>query len=81
MTLIAVFLQINHPPQCPDKPRSPQHPAPRLTAISVPPRVPEMAAARLESPRVLALDAIGAEEDDEIGAERRRNAEHGQNKI
>ena len=36
---------------------------------------------RLESPRVLALDAIGAEEDDEIGAERRRNAEHGQNKI
>ena len=41
----------------------------------------QLRAARLESPRKLALDAIGAEEDDEIGAERRRNAEHGQNKI
>ena len=36
---------------------------------------------RLESPRVLALDAIGAEEDDGTGGERHRNAEHGQNKI
>ena len=36
---------------------------------------------RLESSRVLALDAIGAEEDDETGFERRRTAEHGQNKI
>ena len=33
---------------------------------------------RLESSRVLALDAIGAEEDDGTGAERRRKAEHGQ---
>ena len=35
----------------------------------------------MESSRMLALDAIDAEEDDETGAERRRNAEHGQNKI
>ena len=41
----------------------------------------QLRAVRLGSPRMLALDAIGAEEDDEIGAERRRNAEHGQNKI
>ena len=37
--------------------------------------------ARMESSRMLALDAIDAEEDDETGAERRRNAEHGQNKT
>ena len=41
----------------------------------------QLRAARLESPRKLALDAIGAEEDDETGAKRRRKAEHGQNKI
>ena len=33
------------------------------------------------SSRMLALDAIDAEEYHETGAERRRNAEHGQNKI
>ena len=38
----------------------------------------QLRATRLESPRVLALDAIDAEEDDETGAERRRKAEHGQ---
>ena len=38
----------------------------------------QLRAARLESPRVLALDAIGAEEDDGTGGERHRNAEHGQ---
>ena len=38
----------------------------------------QLRAARLESPRKLALDAIGAEEDDETGGERHRNAEHGQ---
>ena len=54
MTISALFLQINHPPQCPDKPRSPQHPAPRLTAISVPPRVPEMAISRYDENHGLA---------------------------
>ena len=38
----------------------------------------QLRAARLESPRKLALDATGAEEDDETGGERHRNAEHGQ---
>ena len=38
----------------------------------------QLRATRLESLRVLALDAIDAEEDDETGAERRRKAEHGQ---
>ena len=38
----------------------------------------QLRAVRLESPRVLALDATGAGEGDETGADRRRNAEHGQ---
>ena len=41
----------------------------------------QLRAVRLESPRVLALDANGAEEGDETGTKRRRKAEHGQNKI
>ena len=45
----------------------------------LPPReAMQLRAARLESSRELALDAIGAEEDDGTGAERRRKAEHGQ---
>ena len=38
----------------------------------------QLRAARLESSRVLALDAIGAGEDDGTGPERHRNAEHRQ---
>ena len=45
----------------------------------LPPReAMQLRAARLESSRVLALDVIGAGEDDGTGAERRRKAEHGQ---
>ena len=38
----------------------------------------QLRAARLESSRSLALDVIGAGEDDGTGGERHRNAEHGQ---
>ena len=45
----------------------------------LPPReAMQLRAARLGSSRVLALDVIGAGEDDGTGAERRRKAEHGQ---
>ena len=48
----------------------------------LPPReAMQLGDARAESLRSRALDAIGAEEDDETCAERRRKAEHGENKI